>query len=657
MPPIGLLGEGRLYEALKQGLMNTYCLLELQRETLSSQVDQCQLVLVCHDSWSSALRKETHMLGQMPQVRWLPIYSEFDTVFLGPCTQPGVPGCFACSEHRRLCAIEDNELLLSLHERLEQENWQISQPPHSWGLQVLLPFIESEIAALLESTGKAKTVRAVLQLKLSALKWKQHRFLPDPSCTLCGNLPPDSQEAANIELRVRKKLDPTTFRTRSLSELTQQMSETYLDEEFGLIHRIGKRPWATCAITSAHARVASGSRRREFVGVGRTLNYKQSHLAAIAEALERYGGQIPQAKRAVVNASFRQLGALALDPSTLGLHTPEQYAQPDFRYVPYHHDLVYNWVWGYSFGLQRPILVPEFYPYYGYPEKQAFVYEISNGCALGSSLEEAILYALLEVLERDAFLLTWYARLGVPQIDCSSIPSQRIRWLIEHLEYMSGYTVSIYDTTLLHGAPCCWVMGVDEGQRPGFPRMVCTGGSHVLPEEAILGALLELVQMLQPEGLRERFQRGEKDALEMLRDPLLVREMEDHSTLYLLPEAYAHLDFLSQTPRQQTFHEAFAHLLQPALSLDLTEDLTRLVAHYWAQGTDTIVVDQTTPEHRELGFSCVKVIMPGMLPMTFGQANRRVHGFKRLAEWPMLMGYRATPLADEEVNPYPHPFP
>jgi ribosomal protein S12 methylthiotransferase accessory factor len=69
------------------------------------------------------------------------------------------------------------------------------------------------------------------------------------------------------------------------------------------------------------------------------------------------------------------------------------------------------------------------------------------------------------------------------------------------------------------------------------------------------------------------------------------------------------------------------------------------------------VVDQTTPEHRASGLSCVKVVIPGALPMTFGHDFRRVDGIARLQQVPHLLGYRDAPLEPSGVNPDPHPFP
>jgi ribosomal protein S12 methylthiotransferase accessory factor len=90
---------------------------------------------------------------------------------------------------------------------------------------------------------------------------------------------------------------------------------------------------------------------------------------------------------------------------------------------------------------------------------------------------------------------------------------------------------------------------------------------------------------------------------------------------------------------------------------DLTADLRQVIDRYLGGGLDVIVVDQTTDEHRAGGFSCVKVIIPGTLPMTFGHDLRRVEGLPRLFEVPQLLGYRARRLTPEDINPHPHPFP
>ena len=307
-----------------------------------------------------------------------------------------------------------------------------------------------------------KTRHALLRLELDTLHCQRHRFLPEPQCPACGYLPPDTAEAATITLQSRPKLGPYTYRVRQLSAIAKELFEEYTDGQTGLIHTMQRKTDASIATVTAWAGISDGERQRQMPSVGRTLSYEQSQLAAIAEALERHGGQRPKGKRTVVQASYRQLGEQALDPTTLGLHTAEQYAVPNYPYVPYHHDLKCRWVWGYSFERQRPILVPEQYAYYGqlyYSSKEdaksSFVYEISNGCALGNCLEEAIFYGILEVAERDAFLMTWYAQLSLPRLDPLSATDPVVGLLVENLEYTTGYTIHVFNSTLDHGVPCC----------------------------------------------------------------------------------------------------------------------------------------------------------------------------------------------------------
>ncbi len=150
---------------------------------------------------------------------------------------------------------------------------------------------------------------------------------------------------------------------------------------------------------------------------GRTHSYADSEMTAILEGLERYCGMSPRGKRTAVHDSYLNLKELALDPVLVGVHGKEQYERPGFPFRPFDPSRQIDWVWGYSFLQERPILVPELLAYYSSGCGHGFVYETSNGCALGGSLEEAIFYGILEVVERDSFLMTWYAELPLAPLD------------------------------------------------------------------------------------------------------------------------------------------------------------------------------------------------------------------------------------------------
>ena len=50
-----------------------------------------------------------------------------------------------------------------------------------------------------------------------------------------------------------------------------------------------------------------------------------------------------------------------------------------------------------------------------------------NGCAAGNTIEEAILQGFLELVERDAYAIWWYNRLGVPEIDLDKVGDSYVR--------------------------------------------------------------------------------------------------------------------------------------------------------------------------------------------------------------------------------------
>jgi ribosomal protein S12 methylthiotransferase accessory factor len=161
-----------------------------------------------------------------------------------------------------------------------------------------------------------------------------------------------------------------------------------------------------------------------------------------------------------------------------------------------------------------------------------------------------------------------------------------------------------------------------------------------------------MVQVLPTRYLQER-----ERALRMLEDDDLVVQMEDHSLLYCLPEAWPRLSFLYDSDRSQTFEEAFPDFYAQPGTMDLAEDLNRVVGRYLESDLDVIVVDQTTQEHEAGGLRCVKVLVPGTLTMTFGNLGRRTQGIRRLHSLPVKLGYRSLPLTEAELNLQPHPFP
>lgn len=578
---------------------------------------------------------------------FLPVYTTPRGVRIGPFVTPGRPGCHHCLEVRqRRARTTGTPHRSALWQGLYDGTVQPARP-------VLGPPVRAAVAALVADElrrvaqgGDGRCAEAVLEVATASMAVKRHRFVPEPGCPVCGPLPDDGPAASTFTLTSRPKRAPDDYRARSLPDEHLALLAALHDEETGLLSSI--------TVHHNHPMVLAGAIGGplccgELAGYGRTFTYPASVAVAVAEALERLGGNVPRARRTVTRASFRELGPRrAVEPTEFGLPP----APPDDHAVAYDPDRPVEWVYAYSFRRDGPVLVPETFAYYG-SHGTGFGPECSNGCALGANLEEAILHGIFEVAERDAFLSTWYARLPVPRVDPMTSADPMTRVLVDWIQRTTGSRLDVFDITMPEGVPAVWLMLVDDEVRPGRPRAFCGAGAHLDPERALWSALVELASVA--EATREMVAE-DTTAPGLVADSDLVRTMEDHLLAAADPDAWPRFAFLYERDEIRSMAEAFPPAARYRPAADLLDDLRHVTGRYLDEGLDVVVVDQTAREQEAVGLTSVKVLIPGLLPMTFGHRNRRVD-LPRLRELPVRLGHRAEPLAPEEINPYPHPFP
>jgi ribosomal protein S12 methylthiotransferase accessory factor len=304
-------------------------------------------------------------------------------------------------------------------------------------------------------------------INMITLKSSCHFFLPNPQCPVCGRLPVDSSTEARISLQPSLKISADSYRCRPMNDLKKVLIQDYLDYKTGI-----------------------------------------------------FNGEMQDLASPFADASVN-LKHQALNPITVGVHAKEQYSRLGFPFKPFNPDRPIDWVWGYSFLQERPILIPELLAYYSLGCGHGYVYETSNGCALGGSLEEAIFYAIMEVVERDSFLLTWYARLPIPRIDLNSINDQEIRLMVERLQVVAGYDVLLFNSTMEHGIPSVWAIAKNR-KRKGV-NLICAAGAHLDPIRAARSAIHELVGMIKM--LDQKFEENQEEYVRMLHDSSLVQRM------------------------------------------------------------------------------------------------------------------------------------
>jgi ribosomal protein S12 methylthiotransferase accessory factor len=641
-----LVGEGLLAEHVYKELATQ---VEIIRQTdFTTNIETATaLILVLHDTYNPTMYTEAEAVSKSLGVPWLRAFVSFGEGMIGPLVLPNVPGCSQCADIRHLMAGRDRRETLHLRRMIAKTEYDERDVWASRTGVLHMSHILVEETKKIMAREKSNLNQKVFLVSLTTLNATKHFFLPISLCSICGTVQEDTPELATISLQPSPKISPHHYRCRSIEELQTFLVNDYLDYRIGFLngkmHDIAP-PFADVGVNLPMLVGDEGT-------AGRTTSYAMSELTAILEGLERYCGIQPRGKRTVVHDSYNNVKDKALHPLKVGVHEPDKYETSRFPFKEFDPNRPINWVWGYSFLEERPILVPELLAYYSLGHERGFVYETSNGCALGGSLTEAIFYGILEVVERDSFLLTWYAQLPLPRLDISSAEDEELELMVERVRAAAGYDIYLYNATMENGIPSVWALAKNR-KKKGM-NVICAAGAHPDPVRAAKSAIFELAGMML--SLDEKAEKNREKYVEMLENPTLVRQMEDHCMLYSLPEAESRLQFLLDENRPlRTFEEEFHWKTRHD---DLTDELKDLLRVFHERNLDVIVVNQTTDEISRNGLHCVKVIIPGMLPMTFGYDLTRLKGLGRVLTVPMEIGYTKRALAREELNLHPHPFP
>ena len=474
-----------------------------------------------------------------------------------------------------------------------------------------------------------------------------HRVRPVPrGCDVCAPVPADAPAA--LDLASAPTADPAGLRVGNPRLTADRLRALLFDWRHGPVVRVARSE--RTPLPMAAAEIAGDGPVTE-AGYGRAASFAEAERVALFEAVERYTGGRPHARRTVVEASFEELGPdRAVDPDRLGL--------PDR--TPYTPRTTTRWVYGWSVPGRRPVAVPEHVAYWDLPQSGRFLHETSSGCGLGTGLVEAVLYGLFEVAERDAFLMAWYARTPLTRVRPPA-GDAILPHLVDRLESV-GYDLLLFDATNDVGVPAVLALAL-AGQRAaarGAPRAYFAAGAHPDPVRAMRSAAVEAAANVfsVPEQARAKPELLARDRLlPMLDDPALVRTMSDHVTLYTLPEAAGRYEFLLGGAAPATdWRDVWPG--RPAPVDDLAGLLATTAERLAERGLEVITVDQSDPVVRERSGLCsAKVVVPGTLPMTFGHRNRRTAGLPRLVDVPHRLGRLPASIRYEDLPLHPHPFP
>ena len=551
------------------------------------------------------------------------------TAVIGPAVVPGETACWNCCRLRRLANSARREADRALQAALLAQR---PPPPGAHRLAPTAGLLGHALALaaldLIVAPRAAPLAGRILVRSLADLSTSIHTVLRLPSCEVCGGARTArrrSPEGSGVRLDAAR--DPEELR---------RMLAGVVDPRTGIVRslsleapspvRYPEAPRTAMAILASPADGHAHACGPE-VGSGKGVTAVEALIGAVGEAVEHYSASY------VDPAALRRAPAAAmiadhLPPDRLCLYDEAQYARPGFPYPRLDAGTPISWVRGRWLDGGSAVYVPALPTFFDYPAppEESFCQVTSNGLAAGATHAGAAMRAALELIERDAFMIAWLARLPGRRIhlDASVDPGTRevARQLAER-----GARIEVYLLDVGLGVPTVVAAGFGDGRR--WPGATVAMAADLSPRAAIRKAVLEqghvgpYLRRLMIEGKRAIPERPED-----------VHTLEDHAIYYFPPSRAGAFAFLGRGGETG------------AADLEEPEDpsLGLLVERLRAAGLRVAVVDLTSPDLDRTPFRVARAVGPDFQQIHFGHALAR------------LGNPRLVAMAPRGINPDPHPM-
>lgn len=385
----------------------------------------------------------------------------------------------------------------------------------------------------------------------------------------------------------------------------------------------------------AFGRVTSDAGAQQWWSCGRSRNPQIAKLKATAEGIEWFAASRSR-RRKLVKGSMQEFQEQAIDPRLMHPYLPWQLSNVS-GITPFNTKVVYEWfpVENIMSNEKKLVLADfVFYPYEPISGRR-YAYANSSGYAAHVSVTKATERGLLELVERDAFMVTWFNRMRRRRIARGSLPDS-IQRRLRDLRKL-GFDVAVLDNTY-DLMPCPLVVAVNQS----MPYLTCSSASEFDLEQALDRALMEVegsIYCRLRDGKTRRVLNPE-DVWEVHDRDLLYQQQESLRRAQFLLGDDRHPQTLVQIERQKfpKTHQAFLEVLRQ-------KGYSVFVANL-SSGDDLL---------SNLTLKVVKTFVPGMVPMSFEYKLDAI-GLPRSKLLPGWCGYRRSPLPTDRLNTYPHPY-
>jgi ribosomal protein S12 methylthiotransferase accessory factor len=362
---------------------------------------------------------------------------------------------------------------------------------------------------------------------------------------------------------------------------------------------------------------------------------------AMGELLERYAFFAYDGTSQVL-LSYRELierGCRPVPFENLVPFSREQYRSESFPYAEFTEATRAVWVEGTNLLDGLPSFVPgqlvSVSYFHSTEEIPQCFYPTSSGCAVATSVDEALLKGLLELIERDAVMIRWYARLPPPMLDLdpTDLMGEPPGLQTHRLE------IRFHDLTLDGDVPVVGVTCVERTGRPCF--FILSAASALDVSAAARKALVE-------SGQGRPFVKSMASTSEALLKGAAFCDFESNLRFYAEPSNARYVEWFLQNKSLST--RKFPTAIQVK---DPLKSLTALLDCCADMAVTPIAFDMTTPEMQDSGLFACRVFVPELVPLCVPSAP--FLGHVRLARF--IASSKQQGKFESIPEWVPHPFP
>jgi len=448
---------------------------------------------------------------------------------------------------------------------------------------------------------------------------------------------------------------------RALRLLNKFREEGFISSFYSQKHYYGDEP---------HGQVTMASlkeiKRFGFSGKGADMFDRKATLwPAVGEAVERYAMQFYQPKDGeFIDASWKTLSEPKVDIFDVAGFDNNLRKQKHRAFkLDFDETTNFRWVKATDLLNKKSIWAPLQWFSFSHVQKHTlgenskitdpdFVQEtllsvpITTGVAAGQNTTDAILRGLLEVIERDAFIIYWLNQIPAKKIDILSFHEERFQKLNN---IANRYQLEMYALYFQTDVPAHTVCSIVIDRSGIGPALIVGAKTGLSLSDTAYGALSDT---LAQRGLYRNMMDGEEYKKQNFDNIFKIGHKERMYYWFDIERLKYIETFISgktvtsnQLPTYPQHH-------------DKSKDLKELLKFFKEKNYSVYYKEILSDRLRNLteGLSVTVVKIPQMQPLYLEESLRSIAG-KRLYEIPDFLGYDKKSEKIDEFYKIPHPFP